>query len=104
MTQATQAHGQMEPTHSRATLFGAPVGELGLFASLLIGTATGFCAFFLTTFVGIVGIMVYNTTTHHNVDYAYSYMRGGLFVGVPVLLLAWGYLGKLWISRVIGSK
>ena len=84
----------------RGRLFGVPLGELGLFSSLLIGAATAFAAFFAATFVGIVGIMVYNTTTHHTVDYALSYERGGLIVGGLTLVLAWGYLGTQWVRRV----
>jgi hypothetical protein len=80
-------------------LFGIPLGELGLFSSLLIGTATGFMAFFAATFLGIVGILVYNTATHAAVDFAYSYRRVGLPVGIVALVLSLGYLGTLWIKR-----
>ena len=45
------------------TLFGVPIGDLGWFASLLMGTATGFAAFFAGTFLGIVGIMIYNSNS-----------------------------------------
>jgi uncharacterized membrane protein YphA (DoxX/SURF4 family) len=81
-------------------LFGIPLGELGLFSSLLIGTATAFAAFFAATFAGIMGIMIYNTTTHHSVDYALSYERGGLIVGVVTLVVAWGFLGTQWVKRM----
>jgi hypothetical protein len=89
---------------SRATLFGAPVGELGWFASLLMGAAVGFAAFFFATFVGIVGIMIYNTAFHGTVNYALSYLRGGLAVGSVTLIAAWTYLGRLWVKRVLGSR
>jgi hypothetical protein len=82
------------------TLFGVPVGDLGWFASLLMGTATGFAAFFAATFVGIVSILIYNSSTHRNVDYSYSYLRVGLPVGVLVLVIALGYLGILWTRRM----
>ena len=81
-------------------LFGIPLGRLGLFSSLLIGAATAFAAFFAATFLGIVGIMVYNTSTHHTVDYALSYERGGLVVGILTLVVAWGFLGTQWVKRV----
>ncbi len=84
---------------SQPTLFGAPIGDLGWFASLLMGTATGFAAFFFVTFLGIVGILVLNTTTHRNIDFAWSYTRLGLPVGVVVLVAALGYLGSLWVRR-----
>ena len=81
-------------------LFGIPVERLGLFAIVLIGAASGFAAFFAATFFGIVGIMIYNTTTHHTVDYALSYERGGLVAGVVMLVAAWGFLGSQWVRRV----
>ena len=82
------------------TLFGVPVGDLGWFASLLMGTATGFAAFFAATFVGIVTIMICNSTGHKAIDYSYSYLRVGLPVGVLALVVALGYLGMLWIRRI----
>lgn len=85
---------------SKATLFGAPIGDLGWFASLLIGAAAAFSAFFLATLLGIVGILIFNAETHRTVDLALSYRRGGVVVGITVLLLAWGYLGTLWVRRI----
>jgi hypothetical protein len=76
------------------------VGGLGWFASLLIGTAAGFAAFFAATFCGIFGILIYNTATHHAVDYAMSYRLIGLPVGSVVLVLALGYLGAQWVRRL----
>jgi hypothetical protein len=101
MTQISRTEdGAGQPASSGATLFGAPVGELGWFASLLMGTAAGFAAFFLATFVGIVGILIYNTATHGKVDYALSYLRGGLAVGSLTLIASWVYLGRLWVKRI----
>jgi uncharacterized membrane protein YphA (DoxX/SURF4 family) len=88
------------PYNSQATLFGVPIGEFGWFASLLIGAASGFVAFFLATFVGIFGILIYNAVSHQNVDLALSYRYGGLTFGGLVLVLAWGYLGTLWVRRI----
>ena len=82
------------------TLFGVPVGDLGWFASLLMGTATGFAAFFAATFLGIVSIMVYNSNSQNKIDFSYSYLRFGLPVGVAVLVIALGYLGMLWVRRI----
>jgi hypothetical protein len=76
------------------------VGDLGWFASLLIGTAAGFAAFFAATFCGIFGILIYNSLTHHAVDYAVSYRLVGLPVGVVTLVLAYAYLGTLWVKRI----
>ncbi len=103
MAHLTQAEGGTPAGGSRATIFGAPIGELGWFSSLLIGTVLGFCAFFLTTFLGIVGILIYNTSAHKQIDYAYSYLPCGAVVGLLVLLISWAYLGRLWFARIRGN-
>lgn len=82
------------------TLFGIPIGDLGWFASLLMGTATGFAAFFAATFAGIVFIMVHNSSSHEAIDYSFSYMRFGLPVGIVVLVVSLCYLGFLWARRM----
>ena len=104
MTQASQSGSSATPRAiGGGYLFGMPVGGLGWFASLLIGTAAGFAAFFAATFCGIFGILIYNTTTHHAVDFAVSYRLVGLPVGLVVLVLALGYLGTLWV-RGLGRR
>src|SRR3954464_2189534 len=101
MTPGWQREGiTRQPHEAKANLFGVPMGDLGWFASLLMGAAAGFSAFFAATFVGIVGIMIYNSTTHQAVDFSLSYKRGGLIAGVIMLLAAWGYLGTLWVKRI----
>lgn len=88
-----------ERTLGAGYVFGAPVGDLGLFASLLMGTAAGFGAFFASTFFAIISILIYNTVTHHTVDFALSYKRVGLPVGLVVLAVSLSYLGMLWVRR-----
>ena len=80
-------------------LFGIPLGDLGWFTSLLMSFALGFAAFFAATFFAIFGVLIYNTATHHAVDFALTYKRVGLPVGLLVLVLALGYLGTLWVRR-----
>jgi len=82
-------------------LFGVPMGDLGWFTSLLMGVATGFAAFFAATFCGIVGILVWNGSTHGTVDYALSYRAVGLPVGLAVMALALGVLGTMWVRRML---
>ena len=82
-------------------VFGAPVGDLGWFASLLMGTAAGFASFFAATFCGIISILIYNSVGHHAVDFALSYKRVGLPVGIVVLAMSLSYLGTLWVRRQI---
>jgi hypothetical protein len=101
----TTERDQMQPTvptqPSAATLFGIPIGELGWFASLLMGAATGFAAFFAATFLGIVSILILNAAGHRGIDFALSYRSVGFPVGMVVLVTAWGYLGTLWVRRQI---
>lgn len=80
-------------------LFGVPVKDMGIFATLLMGFASGFLAFFASTFLGIISILFYNSTGHHTVDYAYSYTRVGLPVGLLCGVVALGYMGMLWVRR-----
>lgn len=80
-------------------LFGVPLGDLGWFTSLLMSFALGFAAFFAATFCAIVGALVYDTATHHTIDFALTYKLVGLPVGVFVLGVALAYLGTLWVRR-----
>jgi uncharacterized BrkB/YihY/UPF0761 family membrane protein len=86
-------------TFGAGYLFGVPVGDLGLFASLLMSFALGFAAFFAATFCAIFGVLFYNTAMHGSVDFALTYTRVGLPVGVLVLVVALAYLGRLWVRR-----
>jgi hypothetical protein len=86
-------------TFGAGYLLGVPLGDLGWFTSLLMSFALGFAAFFAATFCAIVAILFYNTATHHAVDFALTYTRVGLPVGMLVLLVALLYLGTLWIRR-----
>src|ERR1700689_2809415 len=100
MTQASQSEGSTTPrTMGAGYLFGVPLGDLGWFTSFLMSFALGFAAFFAATFCAIVGILFYNTATHHAVDFSLTYSRVGLPVGVLVLLVALLYLGTLWVRR-----
>jgi len=69
------------------------------FTSLLMSCAVGAAAFFAATFFAIFAVLIYNTAMHGSVDYALTYRRVGLPVGLVVLVLALGYLGTLWAKR-----
>jgi hypothetical protein len=100
MAHASQHGGSVSPrTSGSGYLFGIPLGDLGWFTSLVMSFALGFAAFFAATFFAIFGILIYNTPTHHTVDFALTYKRVGLPVGVLVLVMALGYLGTLWVRR-----
>jgi hypothetical protein len=87
-------------------LFGIPLNDLGWFASLLMGLASGMAAFFAATFCGIVFVLFYNTGGHHTgaaaLDYSDSYRRLGMPVGAIVGIIALSYLGMLWMKRKAG--
>jgi hypothetical protein len=96
----------MESIHDLArarregVLFGIPLGDLGWFSSLLMGLATGFAAFFLTTFVSIMSLLVYRIASGRNPDFAIAYRDVGFPVGVVVLVAALSYLSVLYARRM----
>jgi hypothetical protein len=81
-------------------LFGIPLGDLGWFQSLLMGLATGFAAFFLSTFLAILSLMIYLMTTGKTPDFALTYRVVGLPVGLAVGVFALGYLGVQYAKRM----
>jgi len=82
-------------------VFGVPLGDLGWFASLLMAVASGFMAFFASTFCAIVFILIYNSATHGAIDFAISYRRIGLPIGLVVMAVAFCTLGTLWLRRIL---
>jgi uncharacterized BrkB/YihY/UPF0761 family membrane protein len=90
----------VERARRDGVLLGIPLGDLGWFQSLLMGLATGFAAFFATTFCAIMVLLVYTETTHHAVDFAWTYRRAGFPVGVVVMALALSYLFVQWGRRM----
>jgi hypothetical protein len=100
MAHVSQHEGSTSPrTFGSGYLFGVPLGDLGWFTSLLMSFAVGFAAFFAATFFAIFGVLIYNTATHHAVDFALTYKRVGLPVGLLVLVVTLGYLGTMWVRR-----
>jgi len=81
-------------------IFGIPLGDLGWFSSLLMGMATGFAAFFLTTFVSIMALLFYRIASGHNPDFAIAYRDIGFPVGLVVLVAALTYLAVLYGRRM----
>jgi ABC-type dipeptide/oligopeptide/nickel transport system permease subunit len=90
----------VERARREGELFGIPLGDLGWFQSLLMGVATGMAAFFLTTFLAIVAMLVYMVATGSHPDFALTYRRAGFPVGVVVMALALGFLGVQWARRM----
>ena len=88
-------------TFANGYVFGVPLGSLGWFASLLMGVASGFMAFFAATLCAIVFILIYNSVAHNPIDFALSYRRVGLPIGLAILVLALATLGTLWLRRIL---
>jgi ABC-type dipeptide/oligopeptide/nickel transport system permease subunit len=94
------SQNDIERARRDGVLFGIPLGDLGWFASLLMGIAVGMAAFFATTFVAIVVMLVEQTATHRVPPYDIAYRHFGFPVGVTVMALALGYLGVNWTRRM----
>jgi len=79
------------------TVLGFPLDGFSLFQSLLLSFAAAFFTFFLTTFVAIISLLVWNVLGGHNVNFADTYRYVGLPAGLLVLVVALPYFGALWI-------
>jgi len=90
----------VERARREGVLFGIPLGDLGWFASLLMACATGMTAFFLTTFIAIVVLLVDQSVTHHVPNYDLAYKHFGFPVGVVVLAISLSYFGIQWSRRM----
>jgi hypothetical protein len=89
---------------SQNTLFGIPVGKLGLFSSLLMATAFGFLVFFATCFVAIFSLLFYNEAGHHAVDMADAYRYVAFPAGLVALVVGLAVMLGLWLRRKISGK
>jgi thiol:disulfide interchange protein len=85
-------------------VFGIPLGELGLFSSLLMAFAFGFLVFFATCFVAILSLLFYNSIGHHTVDMADSYRYVAFPAGVVALAFALVVLLGLWVRRKVSGR
>lgn len=104
MAEETQQAGAITPhTFGEGYLFGVPVSGLGWFATLLVSLASGFAAFFASTFVAIFAVLVYNSMARHAIDFNVTYRDVGLPVGLVVMAFALIYMGRLWV-RGLGRR
>lgn len=90
----------VEQARREGVVLGIPLGDLGWFQSLLIGTAAGMAAFFASTFLAIMSFLVYLMVTHHQPDFSRTYRSIGFPIGLGVLLISYVYLGFLWARRM----
>jgi hypothetical protein len=96
-----QRSGDLSPqqsVHPSEVFFGIPLGGLGAITSLLMACALGFISFFLFTFLGIIGISIYNANGHQ-LDYGASYKYFALPAGCVVLVLSLSFFATLWLRR-----
>lgn len=86
------------------TFFRIPIGKLGLLTRLMIAGACGFIAFFVTFFLAIVGVMIYDKSTGTsllNLDIAYKEIAAP--VGILVMLASLIYLVGAWARRKLSG-
>src|SRR5580704_19516748 len=86
---------------NQVRVFGVPLGDFGIFASLLLSFSLGFASFFLATFLAIFTLLFYNEGGHHNVDFADTYKFVGLPVGLIVLAVSLAFFSFLYIRRKV---
>jgi hypothetical protein len=82
------------------TIFKIPIGKLGLLSSILMGGACGFIVFFVTFFLAIVGMMIYDAATGTsmlNLDISYRYIAAP--VGLVAMAISLAYLLTVWVRR-----
>jgi hypothetical protein len=94
----SRANLTTEPQNRPGTIFGIPLGDLGFLTSLIMAVAIGFLSFFLFSFLGIIGISVYNGMGHH-VDLADSYKYISFPAGCVVLVVSLIFFATLWVRR-----
>lgn len=85
---------------NEVTIFKIPIGRLGLLSSLLMGGACGFIVFFVTFFLAIVGMMIYDAATKTsmlNLDISYRYIAAP--VGLLAMAISLAYLLTVWVRR-----
>jgi len=98
--QNVAAQAPLNPPKNEVTIFKIPIGKLGLLTSLLMGGACGFIVFFVTFFLSIVGMMIYDAATRTsmlNLDISYRYVAAP--VGLLAMAISVAYLLSVWFRR-----
>ncbi len=98
------SHDSPVEAAGRVHLFGLPLSGFGLFSTLLLSLSAGFLAFFVSCFLAIFGILIYNSAGHHSVNFADSYKYIALPVGLFVLGASFFVLMGLWLRRKLTGK
>lgn len=82
-----------------ARLLGIPLGDFGLFSCVLLSIASGFFAFFGSCFLAIVGLLLYNTAAHQQINYADSYRYIAAPFGLVVMVFGFVFFTSVWLRR-----
>ena len=85
---------------NEVSIFKIPIGKLGLLSSLLMGGACGFIVFFVTFFLAIVGVTIYDAATNTsmlNLNISYLYIAAP--VGLLAMAISLAYLLTVWVRR-----
>jgi hypothetical protein len=96
-------HTSPTERHQRGTFLGFPLAGFGFFQSLLLALASAFFIFFLSTFLAIMGLLVWNGLLGHRVDYADTYRYVGFPAGILMLLVALPVFGSLWLRAKLNK-
>jgi hypothetical protein len=102
MTAQQQDLRQAGASQAAGRFFGIPLGDFGLFTSILMAVTVGFLSFFLFTFLAIIGITIYNGMGHH-LDYAASYKYISFPAGCVVLTVSLIFFATLWLRRKLSG-
>ena len=89
---------------NQGKFLGIPLGNFGLFATLLLALSLGFITFFGACFLAIFSILIYNSAGHHSVNFADSYRYIGLPAGLIVLAVSLVVLLGFWLRRKLGGQ
>jgi hypothetical protein len=86
------------------TVFKIPIGRLGFLSSLLAGAVCGFLVFFVTFFLSIIGVTIYDSATGTsmlNLNISYLYIAAP--IGILAVLVSVTYLLTLWARRKLSG-
>jgi hypothetical protein len=103
MSAQQQNLSRVQSPQAGGKFFGIPLGDFGLFTSLLMAFTVGFLSFFLFTFLAIVGVMIYNGMGHR-LDYAASYKYISFPAACVVLVASLIFFATLWLRRKTSGR
>lgn len=90
-------HSQQALRPEGGRFLGFPLEGFGFFTSLLLAFAAAFFTFFASTFLAIIGLLIWNGILGHTLDYADTYLYVGLPAGLGMLTVALPVFGTLWV-------